>query len=421
MTTPPVIKESYPNQRPYVRRDLVYTPNPNDPFSSCIIKNPKTRRYFRVSKQVALVMQAMDGTRTIADIRAKFTLSSQSIQSLMTILSNLKLIEHIVDDDLSQKSLNNSQKRKEDTGFNILFFKKELIEPDKWIERIYNSFRLKYIFDPYCGIGLCIIYILAYLVYRSNTPVMKLALIELADPKWIVVGWAVWLVDAILHELAHGFACKHFGGTVYSIGIGIYYFRPIFYCDVTDAWMFRRSQRIITHSAGIFMSLFLGSFAVFVIGFFGERSPNISAIAMLFFGISGVRSLANLNPLLKLDGYFLLADGLGIENLRHKAFSYLFMVLRSIPYRLGIVKKSNFIKNNYDFKKWLPMLLYALLSFAYIIAIFSFIGYQVGELLASYIGKLGWLFSLSLVVILLGVLLRKRWEAYKNPSTTRII
>ncbi|MEJ2272368.1 MAG: hypothetical protein P8X91_07795, partial [Candidatus Bathyarchaeota archaeon] len=42
-----------------------------------------------------------------------------------------------------------------------------------------------------------------------------------------------------LHEFAHGLTCKHYGGEVREIGFLLMYFMPCFYCNVSDAWLFR--------------------------------------------------------------------------------------------------------------------------------------------------------------------------------------
>src|SRR5262245_27748767 len=38
---------------------------------------------------------------------------------------------------------------------------------------------------------------------------------------------------------------------------------------------------------------------------------------------SGIKTLFDLNPLIKLDGYYLLSDYLDVPNLRQRAFAYL--------------------------------------------------------------------------------------------------
>jgi len=46
-------------------------------------------------------------------------------------------------------------------------------------------------------------------------------------------------------------------------------------------------------------------------------------MALVVMATSGIKTLFNLNPLIKLDGYYLLSDYLEIPNLRKRALSYL--------------------------------------------------------------------------------------------------
>ncbi len=69
-------------------------------------------------------------------------------------------------------------------------------------------------------------------------------------------GWPnllfLWLTLAaikVVHELGHGFACKHFGRECHSIGVMLLVFSPTMYCDVTDAWMLRSKWERILVSA----------------------------------------------------------------------------------------------------------------------------------------------------------------------------
>jgi len=50
--------------------------------------------------------------------------------------------------------------------------------------------------------------------------------------------WATGLVIIAIHELAHGYTCKYYGGQVHEIGAMLFYFEPAFFCNVNDAWTF---------------------------------------------------------------------------------------------------------------------------------------------------------------------------------------
>src|SRR5258707_5244839 len=133
-----------------------------------------------------------------------------------------------------------------------------------------------------------------------------------------------------LHEFAHGLTCKHFGGHVREIGFILIFFQPAFYCNVSDAWLFpQKSHRLWVTFAGAYFEIFLWAIATFV---WRVTDPNtvINYLALVVVATSAVKTFFNLNPLIKLDGYYLLSDFLEIPNLRQRAFGFLGGLFRRI-------------------------------------------------------------------------------------------
>jgi multidrug efflux pump subunit AcrA (membrane-fusion protein) len=106
---------------------------------------------------------------------------------------------------------------------------------------------------------------------------------------------------------------------VHEIGFLLLFFMPCFYCNVSDAWLFReKSRRLWVTFAGGYFELFLWALAVFVWRMTLPGSlPHYLAFVML--SVCGVQTLFNFNPLLKLDGYYLLSDWQEIPNLHQRA------------------------------------------------------------------------------------------------------
>ncbi len=125
-----------------------------------------------------------------------------------------------------------------------------------------------------------------------------------------------------LHEFSHGLTLKHFGGKVEEMGFMVLYFIPAFYCNLSDAWMLRKRERILVSLAGGYIQLFLWAWATIA---WRLLSPEtfLSRVCLVTIGFAGIQTLFNFNPLIKLDGYYLLSDYLEIPNLRTKAWRFL--------------------------------------------------------------------------------------------------
>ena len=142
-------------------------------------------------------------------------------------------------------------------------------------------------------------------------------------PQNLILLWFVYPVVKALHELGHAYLTKMFGGEVHEIGIMFLVLMPVPYVDVSSAWGFRdKRQRMLVGAAGIAVELFLGALALFT--WLTVEAGVVHAVAYNVMLISGVSTLLfNGNPLLRFDGYYVLADALEIPNLGTRANKYL--------------------------------------------------------------------------------------------------
>src|SRR5438094_10421162 len=146
----------------------------------------------------------------------------------------------------------------------------------------------------------------------------------------LLLAWIAVFVVTAGHEFAHGLTCKRFGGEVHEMGFLLIYFQPAFYCNVSDAWLIaEKSKRLWVTISGPYLEIFLWALAV-IIWRITEPGTWPSAVALVVVATSAFKLFINLNPLIKLDGYYLLSDALGIHNLRARAFGYLKGRLRAL-------------------------------------------------------------------------------------------
>lgn len=138
-----------------------------------------------------------------------------------------------------------------------------------------------------------------------------------------------------LHELAHAYTATRFGVRVPTMGVALMVLFPVLYTDVTDAWRLQsRKQKLMIAGAGIAMELAIACFATLAWAVLPEGPAK--SIAFTLATSSWVLSLAvNLNPLMRFDGYYLLADLWGISNLQNRSFAIGRWRLREALFRLG--------------------------------------------------------------------------------------
>jgi putative peptide zinc metalloprotease protein len=132
---------------------------------------------------------------------------------------------------------------------------------------------------------------------------------------------ATLLALKLLHELGHAYVATAKGCRVSSMGVAFMLGAPMAYTDVTDAWRLpRRRDRMAIDIAGVSVELAVAGLATFAWVLLPDG--DMRAVAFVFATMGWVISLAvNLNPFMRFDGYFILADWLNIPNLQSRAFA----------------------------------------------------------------------------------------------------
>lgn len=193
--------------------------------------------------------------------------------------------------------------------------------PDRFIQFAAQPFLLLF---GWPGFAMCTIVMVAsgYLVLMRFTEFVSCL------PTWSIIrspsaliGFGfVFVVTRVIHEFGHAVACKRFGVPCKDIGLLLSFGMICPYVDITDAWSVgSRRKRIVIALGGIYFEAIVAAAA----GIAWCISVE-SWMHDLFFRIMLVSSattlLFNANPFLKYDGYFVLSDCIGMQNIRERAW-----------------------------------------------------------------------------------------------------
>jgi multidrug efflux pump subunit AcrA (membrane-fusion protein) len=321
---------SDPATLPWVRRpELVVRPVGDN--GQHVVKNPSTGEYFSVGEQEAFLLLALDGHRSAADLCAAFgarfgePFSEADLQDFLEVACAQGLVQPLDraagggPEALSTSAVSAggepppapSPARPRQS---ILYWRKRVFDPDRFLKRL----------GPW--LGFC--YAWTFLVLTLGAMAAAAVVLwanrqELAGSfanawRWqtVVLVWLALLAITTCHEFAHGLTCKRFGGEVHEVGFLLLFFFPCLYCNVSDAWLFKeKSKRLLVTLAGGYCDLCLWALAVFAWRLtLPTTFPNYLAFVLL--SVLGLRVFFNFNPLLKLDGYYLLSDLAGVPNLQ---------------------------------------------------------------------------------------------------------
>jgi putative peptide zinc metalloprotease protein len=213
-------------------------------------------------------------------------------------------------------------------------------DPNRYFDRIYPW--LRWIYTPWFA-GLCLA-LFAFMTFvfivnwgQIGGDTLQFYSFTQKTPADLAEFWILFLILGYFHESAHGLTCKHYGGQVHAMGFHLIYLTPAFFVDVSEAWVWAtRWQRFITILAGIWVEMIFCGVATIVWWGTPAGSPahDLAYKIMLITGVVVV--VVNMNPLIKLDGYYAFSEILGFADIKEKSTSYLSGLVRRKIFRLPV-------------------------------------------------------------------------------------
>jgi len=296
-----------------------------------ILKNPSPKTYYRLSDRDHFLWQHMDGTQTVKDLVVAYFLryGSFAFARVATLVGELKVNLFLTEQPVNvyRQVRHQLQRRRPSHRLSQVwqaFLQKQFAISglDRFVAWLYRwggwllftwPLLILYLIVSVAGL------ILFVRAFQSGT----YGVVTIAGSYRLgIIGLIVAnLVSIIVHEMSHALTVKHYGREVRRGGFMIYFGMPAFFVDTMDIWLEGRRARLAVTWAGPHSGLVLGGLASIVITLWPGFSLN--ALLFQFTFLCYLTVFLNLNPLLELDGYYLLMDWLEIPLLRHKSLEFI--------------------------------------------------------------------------------------------------
>ncbi len=389
-----------------LRSDLIVSRQGEGPQEVYVIKDPVTGRFFKLRGPEYFLIQHMDGqtsTETaVENFRAQFglDLASGAAEAFFQKMQRLCLFEGTYAEVAlaGQKRIASAERSR---WSRFLLWRIASVNPERWVSFVERSTRWMYTPEWLVVAALFIFGSLS--LAAANHATFFIGLPQIFQVGSIFGIFAAIFVIAVFHEFGHAVALRHHGGRVSEMGFMLLYFQPSVYCNLSDAYLLpRKRQKAQVLLAGIFAQLLITALAV-LLWRVTELGTVINRFAFLISAVSLAILLFNLNPLIKLDGYYLLADQLSMPNLRSRAFRYLGRQFRRWVVGADVVDPDDRHGRLY----WS----YGIVALAYSAALLGFVGYHVTRFLASELGLVG---PLVLWGVVIAIILRPLWKSSKT-------
>jgi hypothetical protein len=302
-----------------------------------ILKNLRTDAYVRLTAEQVFLWEQMDGQSSVQDIAVAYMMEygKLAITGLIALLDQLQqkgFIEPLVnvygavDQSVAQRRANVLWRR---LGRGVMNTEFSIRGIDGLITRSYQLAG-RWLFAPMIQWVMLAVMLAGGIVFGG-------LLLGVVDRDVAVIGGAgavigvvtlylLQFVTLLIHEWSHAIATKHYGREVRRGGFLLYMGMPAAFVDTTDIWMEPRRPRIVVSWAGPHSGFFLGGLASLLL--LGVPGAFAQGVLYQFAFLTYLTSIMNLNPLLKLDGYYILMDWLEIPRLREKSLAFIGRPLR---------------------------------------------------------------------------------------------
>lgn len=325
---------------PELRQELRLHAGPHGPVPSWLVYDPVRHRYFQISTAAFELLglwapetaEAL-AARAAAELGRPVDVEEVSELARFIIANNLALAPP--QDDarmLARQEAGLQRSWASHVVHSYLYFRIPLVRPHRFLKATLPLVAPLFTRTA-AGLILLVSLVGLYFVSRQWDHFVATFLDFLSLEGAFVYALTLVFVKS-LHELGHAYTATRAGVRVNTMGVAFMVLTPILYTDVTDAWRLRhRRDKVAIDGAGIVVELALAGVALFLWAFLPDgplrSAAFVTATTSLILGLA-----VNLNPLMRFDGYYMLADAWHMPNLQSRSNAMAQWWLREFLFKL---------------------------------------------------------------------------------------
>jgi putative peptide zinc metalloprotease protein len=313
---------------------------------------------------------------------------------------------------LMQKTADERRRRQDKTKWGDLsLITFPAVNPDRFLGWLYRQ--ISFMYKPWCVILTLLAFAFTaviFVVHWSEVGRDTIEFYNFADKSGFDVAsfWVIASVLLCIHEVGHGLTVKHYKAPVPAMGFLLIYLTPGFYTDTTAGEVKGdRFQRLMIAVAGVWSELVICALVTPIWWLTPPNTPahDLAYTIILFTGIAVV--FINWNPLMKLDGYYILCDLIGISDLKEASTLYLSSWVKRNIWRLPV--DVPFVPQ----RRRPGYVIYAILSGLYSYSVLYFFAGFIGNIARNFSADWGFLFEYATAFMIFRGRLRTFWNFMK--------
>ncbi|MFL5800956.1 MAG: cyclic nucleotide-binding protein, partial [Roseiflexaceae bacterium] len=294
-----------------------------------VIRSPRGN-YLRLTPPQRELWHQMDGTHTVAQLATQAFVKFKQLLPVGDLVTTLKAEGFLIDQPVGvYHALDQTVEARSPEGWGRRVLR--VLAGQRWQIRtidgiygaIYNAFGWIFFTRAFAAVWVLVALagLAAFILLLLGAGQQQLFTVVGSAPLELAALWVALLLSFLLHESAHALTVKHYDRTLRGGGVMLYFGMPAFFVDTSDIWRSPRRARMLVSAAGPMSDLFVGALAALLVLLRPGLALDTVAFKLAF--TCYIATLLNFNPLLELDGYFILVDWLRLPDLRRRALAFI--------------------------------------------------------------------------------------------------
>ncbi|MFP1633404.1 HlyD family efflux transporter periplasmic adaptor subunit [Zhengella sp. ZM62] len=326
---------------PRLRSDLLFHEAPGDATGAraWLIEDPVRQRFFRLSRPAFDLLSAWCAGPAAATLRqyterTGHVLAPEDIEGMIRFLKANELACPAAGDwkILAEAARRGRRGILSSAAHAYIFFRVPLLRPQTFLDRAWPV--VAPLFTRTFALFTALVALAGLWLASRQWDVFVHTFVDFLSLEGVIIYGASLAVIKSLHELGHAFMARRYNVPVPTIGVAFIVLFPILYTDTTSAWRLPARKRVMIDAAGIFTELVIAAWCTLLWALLPDGP--LRGVVFAAATLSWVTSLAvNLNPLMRFDGYYLLADIMDFRNLQQRGFALARWRMRELLFGWG--------------------------------------------------------------------------------------
>lgn len=290
---------------------------------------------------------------------------------------------------------------------NYLFVRIPLVKPSGFLARTLH--RVEFFYSPGTAVFFTLLALSGLILVARQWDSFVASFLYFFNPEGLIAYGIGFVCVKVLHELGHAYTATRYGCRVPAMGVAFLVMMPVLYTDTTGAWRLRsRRKRLMVDCAGMITELMVASVATIAWVFLPDGA--LRSVAFVLATTSWAMSLlVNINPFMRFDGYYVLADTTNMPNLQPRAFALAKWKLREWFFALGDPPPEPLPHRNV---RW--MVVYAYLTWIYRLILFIGIALLVYHMFFKALGIILFVVEIGVFIARPIVLELREWFGMRD-------